>query len=285
MQAKGWIMLRVLLNRYHPNFPPSLLQALPQQEIDAVNKLEITSKNPAEAILSPAEELKKIHYSWLTSYLEKIPMQILEPTIHSLSPEQAAKFSVQFEIPPLAKPIAQPIKTYLLLKLFNAVKPPEILPVEFLPQTHLSCLARLSKNQLIELIDYLGIYDLTEEVRHIIEKEKLKKLNVCLDQKQKTFLRICLHQREKVAAPPVNLKQWDGSQATLRKLVHVRGLLRLGKACCGQHPDLMWHISHHLDIGRGKEVIKNFSSAPIPGVTAALIQQVLSVMDFLNLRE
>jgi len=64
--------------------------------------------------------------------------------------------------------------------------------------------------------------------------------------------------------------------------LHRRGIMRLGYALSGQHPDFIWHLSHRLDIGRGRLLKKNNFKNEIAGVTMPLQQQVANIINFIN---
>lgn len=285
MQAKAWIMLRVLLNRFHPNFSEAMLTCLPQDETKALLAQEVSSNNVALALTHPAVAIEKIHYSWLVPAFQKMPKYLQKPLLWALPPGQAAKIRdfLKFPYEPPSA-LAPAIQSLLINLLYTEVKHTEILPSEYLPQTSLTSLANLTKPQLVELIDFLGIYDLAEEVRYIIDRSLLKNLHTCLSTKQRQFLHTCLHQREKIAASPMEFKKWDGDCKKLENMLHRRGLVRFGKALSGQHPDLIWHITRILDTGRGALLAEYCTPQPIPGVTTALVEQLVHLMEFLNLK-
>ena len=69
----------------------------------------------------------------------------------------------------------------------------------------------------------------------MLNTAKLKNIYLCLTPKELQFLRMCLHQKEKLVIPQMGLEQWNGEQKELHKLIHQKGLFRLGKALCGEH--------------------------------------------------
>lgn len=286
MQLKGLVMMRVLLNRYHRANPAVLLKCLPQEESSALLSLDIASNDVASALVQPIELIKRIHYSWLITVIKNLPKMLHEPLLLALPEPFPSKLRLALGMPSTsdadAKSLGNPIKIFLINKLYALVKPPSVLPPSFLPTTSLSSLTEFNKTQLVELIDFLGLHDLAEGMRYIIDKKLLEKLSVSLSTQQREFIRLCMRQQEKIAATRLELDQWDGTPEKLKHLLHRRGLLRFGKALCGQHPDLLWHITHILDSGRGEIVMKYFSPEMTPGITPALAQQVINVMNFLQ---
>jgi hypothetical protein len=184
-----------------------------------------------------------------------------------------------------AEPLPKFVQYALLKNITLQVKPQDVLPLAYLPNTVLSPLSTLNKNQLVALIGFLGVHDLAESIRHIINKKFLAKLYNVLNAKQKHCLRTCLHKPEKVVSTKMEIEKWDGDPKKLDTMLQRRGLVRLGKALCGQHPDLVWYITHTLDSGRGGILLQNFSPEATTGVTPHLVQQVVNMIDFLNTKE
>lgn len=284
MQTKSWIILRVLLNR-HQKAPEKLLQFLPPDDAKGIASINVPSDKAELVLTQPSESIKRIHYSWLLPALKTIPKVLLDSTLTILPKIDAEKLRLLLKQPKSDREIgslAPCIQTFLINTLFSHVKPSHILPLEYLQTTPLTPLIQLKKNQLMDLIDLLGIYDLADEVRGLIDKERLRKIYACLKPKQRTFLRTCLHQKEQVSATRLKLDTWNGDCAQLDKILHGRGLIRLAKALSGQHPDFIWHLTHILDSGRGSRLLSHYSETAVPNITQALTQQVLNLLNIVN---
>lgn len=285
MQAKGLAMLRVLLNRFHQKATEATLRCLPPEDAKGVFQQQIPSNNPALALTQPEELIAKMHYSWLLPGLEALPKPMQTPLLSALPKMASEKLQalLGYNSTPTPQPaLAPPVQIFLLHKLYALIEKSTPLPLDFLPQTPLAPLVALDKAQLVEVVDLLGIYDLTEEVRQIINKDRLKKIYACLGQKQRQFLRVCLHQKEKISASPLGLEQWQGDPKEFARLLHNRGLIRLGRALCGQHPDFIWYLTHTLDKGRGNLLKTYYEPSMIPHITPILLQQVISLLNFLS---
>jgi hypothetical protein len=282
MQRKSSIMLRVLMNRYHQGAPDALLAGLPKEGAKEVLEQDVQSSDALQVMLLPLNFLgDRIHYSWLVPAIETFSKQ-MQPVVISALPSHSSEPLSKLMKRPLLPPQARPVREFLLNILCQKFSDRPVLPVEFLPETPLMQLSTLNKSQLIELIDLLGLFDLAEELRHIVDKVLVKSIYSCLSAKQQQFLRICLHQKEKLKAGKIGLTNWKGDAAQLERLLHRRGLLRLSYALAGQHRDFVWHIVHRLDVGRGHLLEKYYSIKELPGVTAFLSQQILNTLNFLN---
>lgn len=275
-------MLRTLINRYHQGTPESLLVGLPPEESrDVLEKFNPSSD--VAAVMKQMNDLEgeRVHYSWLVPTIEGFSPSMQTLLISALPEGQAKALCKLLGKPTL--PVPSPsVKKFLLGLIYRKFDQRSILPLSFLPENSLSPLTTLSKGQLIELIDFLGIYDLAQEIKHIVEKAKLNAIYASLSPKKQGFLRMCLHQKEGLKAEKMDLGGWKGDPVQLERVLHRRGLLRLSYALAGQPRDFVWHIMHRLDVGRGRLLGKHFSSKEIQGITPYLIQQCLNTLNFLK---
>lgn len=282
MQSKSLTLFKVLLNRFHPGTGESFLQALPQDEAKEILKKNVSSEDPSMALTWQQDLITRTHYSWLAPFIQQLPKEIQGPVIASLPEPQSSKLRSFLKIKHSLAPLPLPIKNFLINQLFQKWNPKEILPRQYLPPSPLSPLLELSKANLVELIDFLAMHDLAEAIRHIVDKKNLKLIYNCLSPQKQQYLRLCLHQKEKIAAPKLEIEKWNGDPQILETLLHRRGMFRLGKALCGQHPLFIWHLTHTLDTGRGTSLSKYYHEETIPNITPYLVQQLLFVYNFLK---
>ena len=132
----------------------------------------------------------------------------------------------------------------------------------------------MEKKRLIQLIDFLSLYDLFCEIRQVVDTKMLNNIYSCLTKEERKFLKVASHHKEPYPPARFHLENWDGSKQMLRKMLHKLGLARLGSALSGAYPDLIWHISHRLDRGRGKALEKLVLKKAMPGVAKWLAEQL-----------
>ena len=280
MKAHRALMTRVLMNRYYQGAPGAFLEGIPAQAAQEILDCQTNAEKPSQAIVQPAEAISSgIHYSWLAPEVQSFS-PAMQTLLLAALPESISAPLCQLLHASVSMSMPRVVKPYFLGLLYRKLGALEVLPTGFLPESPLSCLAEYQKPQLIELIDFLGMYDLSEEIRQIVDTKVLKMIYQLLSVKQQHFLRVSMHQKERMSTPPIGLKQWKGDAAQLEKVLHRRGLLRLGYALSGQHPDLLWHITRRLDTGRGHLLASHYSKKEVPGISTALLQQVLSVINF-----
>jgi len=283
MSSPNGVMLRVLINRYHHSTSDAPLKYLPKEYVKKVMALNVITDDPTPLLKAPEEELSNIHYSWLLPGIRHFPEKLQSSLIGSLPSLHAQKIKNLIGVSHINDDtLIAPVRDFLLNKLLLQVKPQSILPIEYLPDNPVAFLSKKTKQELVEIIHFLGLYDLAESIRHIIDKTFLQKLYKCLSNKQKQFLRTCLHQQEKIVTPRMEMSLWHGDCRKLDQMLQRRGLLRLGKALCGLHQDFAWYVAHILDTGRGSILLNHYSTDIAPGVSSRLVQQLVNLTNFLN---
>lgn len=279
MDARSWMMLKVLVNRYNPKAGNTLLKFLPPEEAQMLAKQEIASSDIEPMLYQPQRTIERMHYSWLQPLIEDhIPEQLKPVAIAALKSEQA-KFLRHGETP---VEISEPVRVFFINQIYEMLNLKEHMPLEYLPETELSPLTTLSKKNLVALIDFLGLHDLAYEVRSIVNKKYLENIYSCLSQKQLAYLKVCLQQKEKLKPRKLGINPAERNAAKLKGILHHRGILRFSYALAGQHKDLVWYIAHTLDSGRGKIILKLYKDQPIPNVTSPIKTQVTQLMNFLK---
>lgn len=272
------MMLRVFINRYLPKINKNLDRYLPKKEVEAIMNYSITSTNLAPILEQPQNSLASIHYSWIQPLIQNFHSTVQPAIVGALSEEQMTGLR-KITSSTLTSPIG---KEFILNQLYQQLNLGDHLPIEYLPETELTPLSGWKKNELIELADFLGLHDLAAEVKQIVNRNYLKNIYTCLNQKQLYYLKLCLQQKAQLVSPKLGIDPTQKDCQKLNQIIHRRGLIRLGKALWGQHPDLIWHIAHTLDMGRGTILMKEFQPQEQPKVTKILKQQVLNLMNFLK---
>ena len=282
MQAKTTLYLKILLNRFNPGASESYLKALPKEEIKEIIGQNTPSNDPSLIYQWPEEEITHMHYSWLAPIVKELSSTLQPLVIASLPAEQGKSLIKFLNLPASNISLSPELKSFFLNLLWQHWKDKPSLPLQYLPTSSLEVLLSLNKSELVELVDFLALYDLAEGIRHIVDKKHLKTIYDCISPKKQQFLRICLHQQEKIASPKLEIDKWDGDAKKLEDLLHRRGLFRLGKAVSGQDSLFVQHLAHTLDSGRGSILLKYYSPQESTGITSTLAQQIHNVLNFLK---
>jgi hypothetical protein len=276
MNNRVSMMLKVFINRYNSKGGNALTKFLPKEELAQVMGHSIESSDLTPMIQQPKKGLSHIHYSWIQPLLIHFP-EALRPNVAAALGIDQKTSDVQSSVT-----VSNCVKAFLLNQLYHLLAIETHIPIEYLPKTDLSILGHWTKQQIVHLIDYLGLYDLASEVKHIVNPNSLKKIYTSLTPKQFHHLKMCLHKKERLTFPKLGIDLAKVESEQLKQILHKRGLIRLSRAFSGEHPDLIWHIGHTLDMGRGKIFLKEAQGEKAEKITQILRQQVLNLINFLK---
>lgn len=283
MQLNNALMARLLLNRYIKGNQQTFLSPLPAENAKAILETNTDLNDPLLLLKDPAQRLAEIHYTWLKTYVEEFPESVRTLLISVLPKKQSEQLAKAFELKVKPAALSSPVKSYLNgILLSKVTEGAEVKPLEFLPQSPLSPLAESSSLEIVEICDFLGLHDIGEELRQVVDQKILKNVYLCLNPKEQGYLRQCMQTKVKLAAPTLGLDRWNGDREKLRHAMQARGILRLGKALSGSPEDFLWHIVHKLDKGRGQTLMRHYSKKQVTGVTPLLTQQVQNIMNILK---
>lgn len=200
---------------------------------------------------------EEVHWSWFLPTLKAFSEADQKLFLAAVPPQAAEQLSTSLSLKGPIEEITEIARSYLREQLFLSLQPDDrLLPPEYFPPSPLNRLASLSKKELTRLIDLLSLYDLAHEMRQIVETKILKKFYSFLSEEQKTILKQIGIHKDLHPLPKMGLDKWDGTEESLRVMLHRRGLMRFGIALAGQDPDLVWAVCHRLDIGRGGALYK-----------------------------
>lgn len=282
MSEKKSFLFKVLLNHFNMASDKSYFSCVSPEEANAILKQTTTVQNIKDFLMWPQNSLARTHYSWLEPVLDKIPPFLQNATLNALP--QGGKLQKLLRRPAFDARLSSPVKTYLTELFFQKWNPEQIFPPTYLPPSSLNPILELSKSQLVELIDFISVYDIADIILSIVDKNILNKINNYLSPDKKEFLRTILKKKNKSTAPKLDLATWDGKPESLQYLLHKRGLLRFSQTVSTQSPDFIWHLSHILDTGRGKTIISNYKQGKSDAAILPLIEQVLFLLNFLKSR-
>jgi len=282
MRSKTNYMIKVLINRYHNTAEDALLKAMHPEDAQEISHVPTQSTNLSIATRQPLELLENIHYSWIATTLREIETGKRTLLLSALPDSQKQKVSQLLKQKTISFTQAAVFRNFLLKDLWNRLKLSEDIPLDWTKETLLSCLTHFSKNELVELIDFLGIHDLAEEVRQTVDRKSLKGLYRALSPRKQQFLRVCLQQKDKIVGSRLQFSKSDPDPEEIERTLHRRGIIRLAKALSGQPKELVNHIVYTLDTGRGTLLSQAVLPDEIKGVTPLLAQHVLNLIQFLK---
>jgi hypothetical protein len=287
LTKNGWIFFRLLLNKHIPANQEARIALLSEEEQKEISLYPFTSKNPALLLYPELAWLEHIHYSWLEESIKSFPGALLPALVLAL-PHELQKGLAKLKIATIAEesaPFSPSVKNFILGHFYATWKDKDILPCKLLPESPLSPLLNCTKSELVKIVDMLAMHDLSEEVRHIVDKKILQAIIQTLTADQRKYLRSCLHQKSKIATLPLNAKEVYKDHKAFLTLLHRRGLKRFSLALFGSHPDFIWHIVHTFDTGRGKILLNSIPKEDVKQAAPVIQLEILQIIQLLKTKE
>ncbi len=260
-----------------------LTKYLTSLEIANLNKLPAFAKTKDTKFLKHCI-IDNVHYSWFIPMLniysnKEASLFLLVMKNHN---RKALKNilglkDIQIDLKENTKSFLKEILLRHLIK-----KEDQLLPIDFLFESKLNKLLSLSKNKLIKLINFLGLYDLVKELKFIVEKKQLKKIYSYLKNDEKKILKEILHYNEPFATQRINIEKYLHDKKKLRNAFHRCGLLRLSYALSSESIDLIWYVCHTLDIGRGNYIFKHSYAKKQTKVSDIIANEILKIINIIE---
>jgi hypothetical protein len=284
MRMSSQIILKGLIDKCPDEKREILVSFLSPNDLSSLKNLQSPNVEFSNKIFSHYHLLDKVHYSWFVPTLKSFDNDIVHLFLSCLGKNYAKKLSDLLSIEKKTIKLSLHGKKYLRELLLTSLlgEKKEILPIRYLPESSLTPLLTLKKQQLIDLIQFLSLYDLASELPQIVDPTQLKKIQSILTPKEKSFLKAKKNYKETFNFPPLGLKEWKGNPLFLKKVMHKRGIYRLSQALCVEHQDLIWYICHELDIGRGAALFKLTKSHPISNISEIINSQIIEIISLLS---
>ena len=92
----------------------------------------------------------------------------------------------------------------------------------------------------------LGLYDLVIDLQGMLDASIVKKVQQALTKEEILFMQNVIARHKPIRFEPIGLVQWDQKPATLRALLLMRGLHRLGLAVSSR-PEILSYLELKLD--------------------------------------
>ncbi len=282
MHDAGCRFLKVLINQTKNGVDPAFFAPLPEKEQNLYVATEVKLQSIEDFLKSGKKIAAELHYSWIRPLLSHVPAEWHEFVIASLPPMKAKGLCKLLGRPLPQIKLAEPLKKYFYNMIARQMDTTLKTPLSQLRAEKLGILLKLKKAELVQLMNFLGLFDLVQELRKTVDKKKLETIYSTLTEQEKKFIAHKLQMIEKLSAPKLSWADWQGDSLRLKKLLHKRGINRLAAALSEGNPDFVWYISYILDKGRG-EILMRLFKKKWPSLTAKeASRQVLETLDFLG---
>lgn len=251
-------VLKKYIDRASSDYKRKYLSFLLPEEIQALNAVGHFDATFENKTVFSDKIFSYLHYSYFAELLPLFPSHEIPFYLQILPENTSKKIASLLRVSFRKKTLSPIVKDYFkqnLLKTFFAHNP-EFLPPSYLSQSSLNLLIQFSKEDLILLIDYLGLYDLAQILKTTVDAKILKKIESFLPEEKKIFMQKIGYPQEPFL-PQLTLTNWSGNSMDLFRKIHKAGLIRLSYALSHESPLLIWYITHRLDTGR-KDLIHEY---------------------------
>lgn len=271
------MICKALLERCSNDEQSALIALLPAEQRSQLNTVaSATLPDPHSPCV---DGLDKIHYSWFAPLLRPLAKQDLRLFLSVLSKQQVEglKQLLGFSepLPVLSKVGKEFIRHFLLKQLTPEIA---LIPLALIPASTLRPLLMLSHEQLLKLMHYLGLYDLSFEMKQIIATTQIKKILSALNKEETRLLKEISDRHDILVFKRLFLQGWNGSRSTLLPLLSQRGLQRLSLALYGQEPSLIWFVAHTLELGIATQLFKYCVQPRQKRIPQILTEQILYIL-------
>jgi hypothetical protein len=277
MSALAWLTCKAFIEKQSPQEQKRLMEFLPPKERKQLQALRFANPGWEDSDVRIESALDLVHPSWILPLLHPtLTMQEIGFILASLAPHQASALKSQLHyMRPL--PSLTPLgKSYLRNDLLQKIPgADDLIPMKALPESPLNILASFSFMDLLKLIFSLGLKDLSQYLKLVIDKNKRKNIEAALSPEEWKSLEHLSMKKDPLAGGKEIFDTWTGEPEKLRILIEQRGINRLAKALFGEHPALLWYVMHILDSARANFLYKLCSESPSKATHDFLKEQIV----------
>lgn len=259
IEIRRHLFFQGLVHHYVHDEKENLYAYLPKEEESSLKEIVFPEEESFSYDLFDLEkQLSQIHYSWIWRKVSKQPEPFQQVLIASVDQKlQAQLMSFNPQLLTIKKP-AERICLYFREWLAHQVMEKHVIPKSLLPKTELALLLDMSHVELVKIIHFLGLNDLSVELRLILDTAQLNGIFSVLTPEDRQYIRSIIKSDEQVPIfPPLGLKGWKiRDPLFLYKIIHKRGLMRFAIALYRQDRHFLWHLLHQLDTGRARIILE-----------------------------
>jgi hypothetical protein len=264
MSSLAWLTCKAFLDTRPAQEQKRLAEFLPPSKRKQLQSLRFANPDWLASDLQIEDALDLIHPSWILPLLHPglTPPEI-GFVLASLGATQASFLKSKLHYVRPLPSLTPTGRSYLRNDLLQKIPGYEDLaPMQALPESTLNMLAKLSFNDLLKLIFSLGLKDLSQYLKVIIDKNKRKAIEGALSAEEWQMLEQLSMKKDPLASGKEVFDAWNLEPEKLRLLIEQRGINRLAKALFGEHPSLHWYVLHILDTARANFLHKVCTESP-----------------------
>lgn len=281
MNNSALMVCKAFLDRSPSEEKEELKSLLSESQQEQMNALPPVPMPRRELLFS--DWLDEIHPSWLAPFLRTLSKSDIPLFLSSLESKQSHELQKLLGYTNHLPKLTSLGRLHLRQTLYDQLLPKDLLPLAFIPESPLNPLLFMDHQKIELLIRFLGLHDLSFEMRHIIATTILKKIFHGLPKIDGDYLKTLLLHREPLVFQRLFLEKWDGTKEHLRKLLEERGMIRLGIALHNQDPNFLWYFTHRMEMHLAIKLLK-YRDQPLPNERAEkiLIEQIKKILTYLD---
>lgn len=283
MQDGSREFLQKLMYHTHPNDFDLFLKYFDEKERNLLAALP-KHPEPIALHLDHAETyLHKFHYSWFIESFEKCSQSLRKRLLTLFDPYQREKLAKYLNVKAAEKEFAPVVKKFFTQWLLKELGYHLIPPTCFFSHSKCMKLMQVGKIELVSLLHQLGILEIANIAKRIVDKKTLNELLKFLTPGQKKlFLSAQKKYNEPLASSTTNLRKRLQDDRSFLNFLEKKGILRLAKALASEDSFFIWHFAHILDKGRGKEFLSVVRRCMPNASTPYYLKQVLEICQSLE---
>lgn len=278
MQEGSREVLQRLIYFAHPEHFNQHLKYFDEKErvqLASLPKVE----NPLQLHLDPIEQpLHLFHYSWYIDCFKKCPKHVQPLLLTIFNEEQIKKIEKILEIKLSSKKLSSVVHKFFSHWVLKQIGYDVLPPICFFSHVPGFKLLSIEKRTLVKVLHQLGILDIANMSKRIVDKKTLNEILKFLSPEQKKFFNEAQKKyNEPLACSIKELNKQLEDDRNFTQFLEKRGLLRLAMALANENSFLVWHLAHILDQGRGTEFLSIIRRC-IPSVhTAYYTKQLFEI--------
>lgn len=227
--------------------------------------------------ISLAELFGKIHPSHYSEAFANLTHDIKVAYISALPGHVRREVATNLGITDHLTEYEEGIKAYFFEEIISLLTggKERPLPFSYIPEDPLLCLVKCDSIEMGMLISFLGLFDLFGELKTLIDGKLLLMLEEALSDDELRMLKeIEKGKLDKILFEPMGLNRWNGDVSVLRAVIKERGINRLAKAMMSSPSDLIWIVTHIMDVKTMIEFKKYRAELSDRQMSATLQKQV-----------
>lgn len=278
MQEGSREVLQRLLYHAHPDDFDTFLKYFEEKERTILDRLPKRPEPIHLHIDNPHIALQTYHYSWFIKPLESCPEPVRKELLVVFSEQQQQKLSKLLKIKLSNKQPSEIVRKYFthwfLKKLGYDLLPPSC----FYTNSPFQALSTMNKNHLVRILHQLGIIEIANMAKRIVDKKTLKDLMHFFTPNQKNLFKEAQKKyNDPLPSMTKDLNKKLEDDRSFNHFLEKKGLLRLAKGLATESRFFVWNLAHILDLGRGQEFLSLIRKSTPNAHTPYYAKQVLEL--------